>query len=261
MDSIFEYFFAHWAEIIVGIIITIVGGLILNYISSFLTKAKSISEPIKKFLLERDCETCKGRGLVPCTECKGSGSIQRESIEEGLCPSCKGSGLISITCATCLGSGTIMRQLRYEVVSSPSKTYWTLIPWSWHQNVKISLRNMDDKAGRFTTRVELKDSMQQSKQTTLFIRPGDIGEFDFTFDVDRKQGYDSEYGVQPETLPFTCITCQGTRSIPKTCEACQGSGKISARKQVLETCSRCGGRREIKCSQCNGIGKVSRFGK
>jgi len=250
-----------WTQIIIGVIITVVGGLVLNYISSLLTKAKAVSEPIKKLLLERECETCKGRGLVPCVECKGSGALQRETVEEGLCPSCKGSGLISVTCLTCSGSGAITKQLRYEVVSSPSNTYWTLIPWGWHQNVKILLRNMDEKAGRFTIRVELKDSMQQSKQTTLFIRPGDIGESNFTFDVDKQQGYESEYDVQPETLPFTCMTCQGTRSIRKPCEACQGSGKISARKQVVEPCPKCVGQREIKCSQCNGIGKVSRFGK
>lgn len=96
MDLVVEFLSAYWKEIVVGIIVFIVGGLALNYVSSLLTKAKAISEPVKKFLFERECEKCNGRGLLPCTECKGSGVIQREVAEKGVCSSCKGSGVITI---------------------------------------------------------------------------------------------------------------------------------------------------------------------
>ncbi len=55
------------------------------------------------------CFSCKGEGVMMCTECEGTGDLNVEDqfldwVEEGAkCPYCEGSG--AVPCNVCLGLG------------------------------------------------------------------------------------------------------------------------------------------------------------
>ncbi|WP_236252884.1 molecular chaperone DnaJ [Echinicola sp. 20G] len=59
-----------------------------------------------KKVLEQDCQYCRGKGIVGCSRCQGSGLVTKKNIfnitEYFQCARCKGQG--RLTCPKCKGS-------------------------------------------------------------------------------------------------------------------------------------------------------------
>lgn len=224
-------------------------------------KIKESTKPIKQFILEKQCDECKGNGKVPCATCNGKGSLNTVKVERGTCSICNGTGLVSVTCPICNGLGTISRTLRYTINgaghSIQQRGIWF---WArWFQIVSVAVRNLDDKAGSFTCVVVLKDTANTTRKRTLTISPGETKAFNLEFEVADKQGYATEYNVTPEQLPFACTTCSGTGRIQRSCQACQGLGTVPQQREVNEACNDCGGSGSKNCQTCNGSGRVRRL--
>ncbi|MGZ7209953.1 MAG: hypothetical protein ACXVHV_08760 [Methanobacterium sp.] len=59
--------------------------IMMNGVSHF-----KASEDISNVMMNRQCDNCKGRGIIECPECKGSG----ESMVSMECQNCGGTGEI-----------------------------------------------------------------------------------------------------------------------------------------------------------------------
>ena len=254
VEPILDLLKTYWGPISIAI----VAGIAVKIIGWIFKRARTkIVQPIRT-VLERDCEECNGKGYVVCKTCDGSGNVAREVSVVGKCNVCKGSGLIKATCPTCYGTKTVNRPLRFKTLTAKSKVDGILF-WPRVQTITIKVRNLDEKAGKFNALVTLKDQSRSSKSGSAFITPGSVGEIKVTFPANRWEGYASTFGVQAETLPFTCPTCGGVGSYRRPCITCNGTGEIRGTKQQVEACPTCGGRKEVLCQTCRGVGKVSRF--
>ena len=240
------------------ITIAIVAGIVVKIIDWIFKRAKTrIAQPIQT-ILQRACKECDGKGYIVCKTCNGSGNVTQEVTVVGKCNVCKGSGLIKTTCPTCYGTKTINRPLRFETLTAETKVDGILF-WPRTQTIMVKVRNLDEKEGKFTALVTLKDRTQSSKSESENITPGSVKDIKVTFPADRWEGYPSTYDVQAETLPFTCPTCGGIGSYSRPCITCNATGETREKKEQIEVCPTCGGRKEVLCQACKGIGKVSRF--
>lgn len=248
-----------------GIISGLISGVLVIIIAAILNrlwhKARKLGEPIARYVLERDCDDCKGAGKVACVSCNGKGSLKKITIERGKCNVCDGLGFITPSCPTCSGSGITFRRLRFEDRGAQGRIEQRGILW-WakrFQIVTVSMRNSDDKAGTFSGSVRLQDGNRTTKQGEIFLRPGEIGQIGLEFGVGNNQGYPTEYDIAPEQMQFSCTICSGTGKIQKACNACQGLGEIPAQKEISESCNSCAGSGQTTCNTCRGTGKVRRI--
>ena len=244
----------YWGQIGIAIVV----GIVVKIISWIFKRARTkIAQPIQT-ILQRDCKECNGNGYVICKTCDGSGNVTKEVSIVGKCSVCKGSGLVKTTCPSCHGTKKVHRTLRFEILGAESKVYGILF-WPRTQTITVKVRNLDEKEGKFTALVTLRDQSQSSKSESIFISPGSIRDIKVTFRMDRWEGYTPTYDVQAETLPFTCPTCGGEGSYFRPCITCNGTGEIRETKQQIEVCPSCGGSKQFLCQTCKGVGKVSRF--
>ena len=254
VGPILDFLKIYWGPIAIAI----VAGIVVKIFDWFFKRAKNkLAQPIQT-VLQRDCEECNGKGNIICRTCDGSGNVTKEVSIVGKCNVCKGSGLVKTTCPTCYGTKKVDRTLRFEILGAKSKVDGILF-WPRTQTITVKVRNLDEKEGKFTALVTLKDQSQSSKSGSIFVSPGSIGDIKVIFPANRWEGYASTYDVQGETLPFTCPTCGGEGLYFRPCITCNGTGETRETKQQIEVCPNCGGSKQFLCQACKGIGKVSRF--
>lgn len=254
VEPILDLLKIYWGPISIAI----VASAVVKIIGWLLKRARTkIAQPMQA-LLQKDCEACKGKGHVVCKTCNGLGNVTKEVSIVGKCNVCKGSGLIKTTCPTCHGTKAVNRPLRFETLTAETNVDGILF-WPRTQTITIRVRNLDEKEGKFTALVIMKDPSQSSKRESIFITPGSIGVIKVAFPANRWEGYASTFDVQAETLPFTCSTCGGEGSYFRPCITCNGTGETRETKQQVEVCPSCGGSKKFTCQTCNGVGKVSRL--
>ena len=230
-------------------------------LNRFWHKARELGKPVTKFLLEKNCVTCKGSGQVACSTCGGKGSVKKVTIQRGKCSICGGLGYITPPCPNCSATGVVRRPLRYEDRGAQANVQQRGIWWwaKWFQLVVVSVRNLDDKAGWFTASVTLQDANRTTKQGRTLLMPGQPGQVPVEFEISNGQGFATQYAIAPEEMQFGCTICSGSGKIQKSCNGCQGTGEVPEQREIAETCSSCAGAGKLNCKDCNGTGIIRRI--
>jgi DnaJ-class molecular chaperone len=221
---------------------------------------KAVAKHVEK-ISKKDCEECRGSGVVTCPTCKGAGKSTIKITETGPCKRCDGTGQIRDTCSECMGTGEKKKTLKYNVEKHETGVFGLL--WKT-QRISLTVRNVDDKAGYFVaTGTIVRDSKPVTSRKKVFIKAGDRVTTNIDFPLGwyliSPQPHDASFDVESEVVSFRCGSCQGDGYVVKTCPACQGLRTIAETKDVTETCSTCGGKKQIACPTCDGTGKVRRF--
>ncbi len=75
----------------------------------------SIERDTSKIAQSQDCPYCNGIGYIPCSKCKGRGSLKDS---EKQCPDCSGLGMV--ICKECQGTGLVGNDSKTELGKSIS---------------------------------------------------------------------------------------------------------------------------------------------
>lgn len=257
--SFLLYLETDWFNIVWPIVAALFAIWIANVIAKFVTRSREAVKPITHRILTKDCPACLGKGSAGCSTCKSEGKLQSAVEKTGPCPQCNGSGSVRAACLQCNGTGTIQRPLRYNVTGASTESHWSLFPFGWHQTVSVVVRNLEQMAGKFVVRATIADPSHQSKELPLSLGPGATRQANLTFKLAGKGLFDPSYEIEPEVIPFTCITCQGEGTQTRPCAVCGGTGQVKETTRIEVVCNTCGGKGSTTCSVCKGVGRVGRF--
>lgn len=247
------------ASVAVATVAAVLALIIVSALGKFVTATRTIRVSISQRVLTKACPQCGGSGNRQCLACGGKGETKKTVSKRITCTRCSGSGKLSESCKTCSGTGLVSHALRFQRPPATAVTSWSLIPFGWHQTVTVPVRNLDDKSGTFDLSVSVGAPPKLTKGVRLTLAAGEEKSTRFVFPVGARAVLPINVDVRPETLPFTCPSCLGSKETGLPCPVCGATGTENRTELVVEPCPDCTHTGSITCPGCNGKRRVRRF--